>query len=339
MMKAAVMTELNKMEIKEMPSPQPKAEEVLVKVKACSVCGSDIHAFKEKVFGLEPPLILGHEVAGIVKKVGDKVNGLKTGDRVALEPAVPCRECELCKKGKYHMCQNTTHLAVDSDGGFAEYVKLHYLNVHKIGTDIPFIKASLMEPIGVCLHGLKKAQLELGESILIVGNGPFGLIFTQLARLAGAGKVFVSGRRENRNRIARKYGARVIDIRDESVEEVINRETDNRGVDIVIDAAGTPSVFEDTFKVLRPGGRMVLFSYTKSEINLDISPVHMNEYQLIGSCRCPNTFGDVAQLISSKKLDLSEIITHVFPLDEIKKAFAVVQDRKQKCIKAVIEIN
>lgn len=336
-MKAAVMTGINELEIKDIMIPVINEEEILVKVKASSICGSDISALRKGVFHPSLPIVLGHETSGIVQQVGLKVNNLKTGDRVALEPAVPCRRCYLCKRGSYHMCRDTSHLAVNIDGGFAEYIKIHYLNAHKIPGNISFREASLLEPVSVCIHALKKSRLCFQDDIYIIGNGPFGLIFLQIAVLMGANKIFISGRRDYRNDIARSYGGRVIDIRKDNTYGIINEETSGKGVEVVVDAAGTNEVFKQAYEILSPQGRIVLFSHIESDININMSPIQSNEYEVIGSCRCPNTFIDAIKLLENKKIDLSKIITHSFSLDKVHQAINTAEDKESNCIKAVIE--
>lgn len=336
---AAVMEGKNRLNVKEIPVPEIKEDEVLVKVKACSVCGSDINSLRTGLYMSDLPTVMGHEVSGIVVEKGDDVNGLEIGDHVALEPNIPCRKCKLCQKGLYHLCKNTEHIGNDNDGGFAEYVKIQYLNAYKISKEIPFEEAALMEPVGVCLEAIRRSRLGIGEKVLIIGNGPFGLIFIQLAKLAGAGEIYVSGRREHRNKIAKSYGATVINaIKDNEIDKIMEY-TSQEGVDVVIDAAGTPSVFELAVKAAAPRGRVILFSHTVENVNFDITPVQMKELELLGSVNNPCTFEVVAELLRTKKIDLDDIITHKFTLNEIHEAMQIAENKEDNVLKAVVVFN
>lgn len=338
-MKAAVMEAVNKLVVKDVKMPVINEEEVLIKVKACSICGSDVESLKTGLWMPNLPTIPGHEVSGIVVETGSKAEGLKPGDRVALEPNIPCRKCDLCRRGNYHLCRETVHIGNHIDGGFAEYIKIHYMNVYKISDCVSFEEASLMEPVGVCLEAVRRSRLALGEDVLIVGDGPFGLIFVQLCRLAGANNIYLSGRRDFRLKMAEKFGAKVFDARKEDVKEKILAETDRRGVHVVFDASGSISFFNNVFELTSYRGRIVLFSMTKGIPSFDITPVHLKELEIIGSVNNPHTFADVHELLVKKKIDLNSIITHRLHLDQIHEGIEMIMNKENTLLKAVVAFD
>jgi len=335
-MKAAVMEALNELVVREIDVPDIGDEFVLVKTKACSICGSDIDELRTGAFATFFPIALGHEVSGVVHAVGTKVKQLKIGDRVALEPNMPCWKCDMCRKGFYHLCPNTDHIGCHSHGGFAEYVRIHELNCCILPDEVGFIEASLMEPIGVCLEGIRRSRLTLGEDILVFGNGPFGQIYLQLAQIAGAGEVIVAGRNEARNELSRTLGATVINTRKEDLKARVMEITHGRGVDVIIDAAGTPEVLSLAASVCKARGRIILFSYTLDPVTFSVPDIQLKEIDVLGSLNNPHTFPVVAELLRKKRIDLSGIITHTLPLDDIHHGIELAEKRLENCMKAVV---
>ena len=338
-MKAAVMEGINKLVLKDIQLPVINEEEVLVKVKACSVCGSDVESLETGLWMPNLPTVLGHEVSGVIAEIGSKVEGLKPGDRVALEPNAPCWKCDLCRRGNYHLCEKTVHIGNHINGGFAEYVKIHYMNAYRISDNISFEEASLMEPVGVCLEAVRRSRLAIGENVLIVGDGPFGLLFVQLCKIAGANNIYLSGRRDFRMKLAEKYGAIVINVKKEDVVERIKKETKGKGVQVVLDASGSTVFFDKVFEMTAYRGRIVLFSHTKDKPHFDITPVQMKELEILGSVNNPHTFEAVDRLISRKKIVLSDIITHRLGLEQIHEGIEMIQKKENGLLKAVVNFD
>ncbi len=338
-MKAAVMEAINQLVVREIDIPEIGDEFVLIKTKACSICGSDIDELRTGAFAAFFPIVLGHEVSGVVHAVGSKVRLLKVGDRVALEPNMPCWKCEMCRKGFYHLCPNTDHIGCNSHGGFAEYVRIHELNCCVLPEEVGFMEASLMEPIGVCLEGIRRSRLVLGEDILVFGNGPFGQLYLQLAQIAGAGEVIVAGRNEPRNELSRKLGATVINTRTENLKQRVMEITKGRGVDVVIDAAGSPEVLRLAAEVCKARGRIVLFSYTMEPVTFMVPSIQLKEIDVLGSLNNPHTFPVVAELLRKKRIDLGGIITHTLPLEDIHHGIEMVENRLENCLKAVVAFD
>ncbi len=335
-MKAAVMEGIDKLALREIDVPEIGDEYVLVRTKACSICGSDIEELRTGAFAAFFPIALGHEVSGVVHAVGRAVKRLKPGDRVALEPNMPCRRCELCRQGLYHLCPDTDHIGCHSHGGFAEFVGIHELNCCVLPEEVDFVRASLMEPIGVCLEGIRRSRLSIGEDVLIIGNGPFGQLYIQLALLAGAGEVIVAGRNGHRNSLSAGIGATVVDTRQEDLASRVHQITHGRGVDVVIDAAGTKEALPLAATACKPRGRIVLFSHTNVPVTIHIPDIQLKELDVLGSVNNPHTFPVVAELLRKKRIDLGPIITHTLPLEDIHRGFEMVEKRLDNCMKAVV---
>jgi L-iditol 2-dehydrogenase len=335
-MKAAVMEGINQLVVREIDVPEIGDEYVLVKTKACSICNSDIDELRTGVFAFMLPIALGHEVSGVVHAVGARVKTLKVGDRVALEPNMPCWKCDMCRRGFYHLCPNTDHIGCHSHGGLAEYVRIHELSCCRLPDEVGFVEAALVEPISVCLEGIRRSRLSLGEDVLVFGNGPFGQIYTQLAQIAGANEVLVAGRNPHRNELSRHTGAMVIDTRTENLVQRVMEITRGRGVDVVIDAAGSTEVLALAAEVCKARGRIVLFSHTMEPVALRVPSIQLKEIDVLGSLNSPHTFPVAVELLRKKRLDLSGIITHTLPLDDIHHGIELAEKRLENCMKAVV---
>ncbi|GAH50732.1 unnamed protein product, partial [marine sediment metagenome] len=202
MMKAAILTEAKHIEIRDVPVPQIKDDEVLVRIKAVGVCGSDAHFYRDgRVAGwiVKEPLILGHECAGEIAEVGGSVEGLRVGDRVIIEPGIPCRKCEWCKRGEYNLCPDIRFMAVPGvDGAFTEYAGSAADFVYPLPDRISYEEGALMEPLSVAIETIKSAKIELGDSVAILGAGPIGILCLQAARAAGATDIYITDIDKNR---------------------------------------------------------------------------------------------------------------------------------------------
>lgn len=337
-MRAYVTRGPSAMELVDVPAPLPGADEILVKVAFCSVCGSDVANYEGQGRRTPAGMILGHEVSGTVDKVGERVRDLRPGDRVALEPAIPCRRCWFCVRGQYHMCPNTVHLGSSTPGGFAEYLAIHELNAHRIPAGIPLRDAALLEPFGVCLAALRRARLQMGETVAIFGDGPFGAIFARLSVVFGARDVWVMGHHSWRLDRIRAPLITTINTREGPFLPAIQEATDGRGVDLVVVAADAPEVYPELLPAVRNQGRILAFTYPNDLVTLDMSRVHMRELEIIGSCRCPHTFESLIELIVQQRLKPAEFITATLPLEQLPAAFSLARGRSKELFKLVVEI-
>ncbi len=337
-MKAYVLRRPGEMELTDLPVPQPGPEEVLVRVAYCSVCGTDIASY-EGQHQLPADLVLGHEISGTVASCGEQVRGLQPGDRVALEPAIPCRRCWYCQHGQYHMCPQTEHLGWSLPGGFADYVTVHELNAHRVPAAMSLQEAALLEPWGVCLAGLRRARFQAGETAAVFGDGPFGLIFARLAMLMGARAVWVMGHHDWRLERIGAPQVHTVNTRRDEFAPAILADTEGRGADVAIVTTDSTSVYSELLPAVRIQGRILAFSYPKDIVSFDLSRIHMRELELIGSCRCPHTFATLMDLIGQKRLQPAELISAVFPLERLPEAFALARGQAKELFKILIELG
>ncbi|MFN3698911.1 MAG: alcohol dehydrogenase catalytic domain-containing protein, partial [Dictyoglomus sp.] len=227
-----------RIQLEEVPTPSIEKDEVLIKVLASGICGTDLHVFAGKAYGKEG-IIRGHEFSGKVIAIGEKVKGIKEGDLVAVDPNITCGYCYYCRRGEIHLCENLRAIGVDVNGGFAEYCKVPFKQLYSFSSNISPLEAAMMEPVACALHGIEKIGIKLGDSVLIVGGGALGLILMQLAYIHGASKVVVVEPIESKRKVAKELGATyVIDPLKEKVDEIIKDLTQGRGVDVGIEAVG-----------------------------------------------------------------------------------------------------
>jgi L-iditol 2-dehydrogenase len=338
-MRAAVYYNLDNIIIEQKPVPKVGQNEILVQMKACGVCGSDLMDWylKNRV-----PLVLGHEPSGIVTRVGSKVKGFEVGTRVFAHHHVACLKCYLCLRGDYTLCSNfsQTHL---EPGGFAEYFKVPRPNLEldtlKIPPDVSFTSATLIEPVGCCLRALNKTQIQPTDSVVVIGAGPSGSILTLLSDLVGADPIIVTDFIEYRLKIAKNLGAtHVINPETESLIDKIKMETDGRGADVVFVTAPNINAYLTGIELCRKGGKLCIFAPTKPEDYLRISPnrLFFSEIELLSSYSTSHIETRMAlNLIQTKKIDSEKLITHTFPLEKTADAFKKAALEKE-CIKVVV---
>lgn len=337
-MKAAVLEDLENLVVKEVKSPTVGKEEVLVRVRSCAVCGSDIRIYHRGNPRVKPPQIIGHEIAGEVVETGEKVENFKVGDRVALGADVPCGVCKFCKNGLGNNCAINYAIGYQFPGGFAEYILINEITVkygpfHKIPDNLSFNEASLAEPLACCLNGYELANLRVGDTVVIIGAGPIGLMLIELARNMGAGKIILSQRSKERLKIAKRFSADVyISSLEENFVERIMEETDREGADVVMVACANPSAQEEALKIVGHRGRVNFFgglSLGSRKIKIDSNLIHYRECFILGSHGSVPRQHEVAlDLLSRGVIKGKNFVTHRFSLEEIKEAFQVAESHQ-----------
>jgi len=345
-MLAAVLYGPGKLEVASYPDPEIAQGEILVKVKAASICGTDLRIIAgKKTRGVRYPSIIGHEFSGVVAAVGNEVENFKPGDRVAIAPIIPCRNCFYCLSGLENICINRKAIGYEFDGGFAEYVRIPAIalasgNVFQIDSKVSFKEAALLEQLSCCLNGQRKIGVGLGDTVLVIGAGPIGLMHVMLAKAKGARKVAVSEPNEKRRLLALELGADlVIDPRTETLNDVSCRETD-MGFDIAIMAIGIPTIVNDVLKVVRKGGKVSLFAgFAEGQTSIiDSNIIHYNEIVVTGaSASTRQDFTQAMLLSDSYKINLKQLISHSFTLDKMTEALEVA--RSAEGLKTIIEFN
>ncbi len=313
-------------EIREVKIPPFGRQDVLVKVKVASVCGTDLHIYNWDAWAqrrIHPPLIPGHEFCGQVAAVGDEVTSVKEGDFVSAEMHVPCGKCLQCRTGEAHICQHVKILGVDANGAFAEYVTIPESNIWKIDPAIPPEYASLFDPLGNAVHTVLSGDGVAAKTVAITGCGPIGLFAIAVARACGATQVFAIEVNEYRRRVAQKMKADfVFDPTKDDVKKVILDHTDGIGVDVLLEMAGHPDAIRLGFQILRLGGRVSLLGIPSRsiEINLaeDIIFKGATVYGINGR-RMYQTWYQMQALLKAGKLDLHPVITDRLAMKDFAK--------------------
>jgi L-iditol 2-dehydrogenase len=333
-MKAAFLEKPGKLHIKEIDEPACGNDEVVVHIKATGVCGSDLHYFKEGRVGtnvVKSPHILGHESAGEIVEVGRNVSSLTVGDRVTIEPGVPCLRCGFCLSGRYNLCNDIHFLgAPPYYGTFREYVAHHALFVHKLPENVSFEEGAFVEPLAVGYNAMRKAAISPGESVLIIGAGTIGLSCLQMARIAGAGHTAISDIDEYRLGIAKKLGAdEIIAIKKDTVEPL--------RYDCVIEATGIAESYAIAVEAIRKGGRIVVVGMSNTPANFDFTALLRKEAPLFTVYRYVNCYKPVLNLLEAEKINVGAMVSHVFSLDDIEKAFLTAENPSENKMKILVE--
>ena len=323
-LKAAMFYGPGKMNLIEIERPKVGEGEVLLKVHAAGFCGTDYMIYHGKFFA-KFPLILGHEYAGEVIEIGEGVKDFKVGDKVVVDPNVFCGKCFYCRKGEVHLCKNMISLGVTTNGGFAEYSLVPVTNAYKLGENVSYEEGALIEPLACCIRGIEKANIHLGDTVVIVGAGGIGNMMTQLAKLYGVGKVIVSEVIDKRRKLAQESGADyVFDPLSDDVEGGIRRIT-SEGADVVLECSGNENAQERSVYMVRRGGTVVLFASSPEERSIPIAPfyIYHNAVAIIGTVNNPFTHAKAINLVSSKRVNLKHLISHKIALEKIKNVFEI----------------
>ena len=332
-------------EIIELPVPEISENEILVKVKKAAICGTDIHLYDwnqwcENV-NAKNPMVIGHEFCGEVVEVGSTVTLVKTGDLIAGETHIPCGKCMLCRTGKQHICRDMKILGVHTDGVFAEYTKIPEICAWKLPPNTLSEIGAIYEPFGIAVHGVLRDKIA-GLSTVIIGAGPIGLFAANVASISGARQVFVVDLNEYRLRLASKMGDNVTTLNPnkDDIADIINKETDGAGADVVIELSGSIQGTKTGFNVLGKGGRISLIGLHPQEVPLDlVNNVIYKEATVYGITgrEMFNSWYQTENLIKSGKLNIKEVLTHEFSLDEVEKAILTAKERN--CGKPIIRIS
>lgn len=337
-MKAAVLEDLNRLVVQEVPDPEIDDYSALMRVEAVSICGSDVRIKRHGTPRVQPPAIIGHEAAGVIVKVGQAVNWIKEGDRVAIGADVPCGHCHWCRNGLGNNCAINYAMGYQIPGSFAEYVKLPRLvleegPVTKIADHLSFEEAALAEPLACAINGFEMVNMSLGKSVVIIGLGPIGSFMIDLARAMGATKVIAAQRSQKRMEIAKAYEADVyIDTTREDLVARCLEETGGEGPDIVITASGSVEAHEQAVEMVAHRGYVNLFGGLPKDARPMCVPsntIHYKECFVTGSHgSVPRQHELAVRLLEKGVVRMKPIITHHFPLDEINKGFETMESRQ-----------
>lgn len=320
-MKSAVFYGKHDLRVEEHEMPKVGPKDVLIQVKACGVCGTDVHIYEGDKGAAEvtPPTILGHEFSGVIAEVGSEVTNYKAGDRVCIDPNCYCGACEPCRNGVVHYCEHMIGYGTTVNGGFAEYCAVNERQVYKLGDNTSFEQGAMTEPVACCLHGMDMCEIRPGHQVVVIGGGMIGLLMLQLSRLAGAAKVALLEPVESKREVGKKLGA---DICIDPIHEDVKARLKEEGmtwVNTVIECVGRPSTIEQAIDIAGNKTVVMMFGLTKPDETISVKPFEIFRKELVlkASYINPYTQKRALDLIDSGRLDVSSMVYEVADLDEL----------------------
>ncbi|HEX2970934.1 MAG TPA: galactitol-1-phosphate 5-dehydrogenase [Tepidisphaeraceae bacterium] len=321
-MKALVLKEYKKLDMVDMPVPQVGPGDVLVRVKACGICGSDVHGYDGSTGRRIPPIVMGHEAAGVVEKVGSQVTRFHPGDRVTFDSTVYCGTCAFCGRGQINLCDSRRVLGVScgdyrQHGAFAEYVLVPERITYKLPNTMSFEQATMIEAVSIAFHAVNRTPRKLGDSAVVVGAGMIGLLVIQTLRQAGCGKLIAVDLEDRKLELARTYGADyAINAKAPDVVAQIQSLTDGRGADIAFEVVGVSPSFQTAVNCLSKGGSLTMVGNVSPKVELPLQAVVTRELTLYGSCASAGEYPACIDLIARGRIDVNGFISATPPLEE-----------------------
>ena len=342
-MKALILSEYKNLELRDLPKPVPGPDEVLVQVAACGICGSDVHGFDGSTGRRIPPIVMGHEAAGIVAAVGSGVSQFTVGDRVTFDSTVYCGACDFCRKGEANLCDNRQVVGVSCGeysraGAFAEYVIVPERILYTLPAALSFAEAAMLEAVSVALHGVHVSEVKGGETALVIGAGMIGLLLLQSARAAGCSRIFVADIDATRLKLAADLGAdQTLQFSGAELLQEILRLTDGRGVDLVLEAVGRNETVTSAIDCVRKGGTVTLVGNITPQVTIHLQKVVSRQIRLQGSCASSGEYPEAMQLIADGKIKVGPLITAVAPLTDGPEWFGRLYAHEPNLMKIVLD--
>jgi L-iditol 2-dehydrogenase len=342
-MKALLLSEYNHLEMRDLPDPTQGPDELLIQVAACGICGSDVHGYDGSTGRRIPPIVMGHEAAGIVAAVGTEVSGFAPGDRVTFDSTVFCGVCDYCLRGEVNLCDNRQVIGVSCGeyrraGAFAEFLTVPARVAYQLPDDLSFPEAAMLEAVSVALHGVVVSELRGKEIVLVIGAGMIGLLLLQAARAAGASRVYISDVDATRLKMAAELGADETFLASGAalVEEILRR-TQGRGVDVVLEAVGRDETIAAGIDCVRKRGTVTLVGNISPLVTLPLQKVVSRQIRLQGSCASAGEYPQAMEMIAKNKIKVASLITAVAPLSDGASWFERLHAREPNLMKIVLD--
>jgi len=340
-MKALLLSSYRHLELADLPTPQPRSDEVLIRVAACGICGSDVHGYDGSSGRRIPPLVMGHEAAGTIESLGSAVRHFAPGDRVTFDSTVYCGECSNCRRGDINLCDRRQVLGVSCGdyrraGAFAEFVAVPSRILHRLPEDLPFAEAAMLEAVAVAIHAVNLAEISASTTALVIGAGTIGILTLQALRAAGCSRVLVTDVDAGRLEMARELGANDILLSDESLNNKLLELTDGEGVDIALEAVGRNETVAAAIDSVRKGGGVVLIGNITPNVNLPLQKVVSRQIRLQGSCASAGEYPQAIRCMASGAIRVKPLITAVAPLEEGARWFERLYAREPHLLKVVL---
>lgn len=342
-MKALVLKEYNNFVIDDMPIPECGDEDVLIRVKACAICGSDVHGMDGGTGRRIPPIVMGHEASGIIEKIGSGVKGFAPGDRVTFDSTIFCGKCFFCRRGEVNLCDSRMVLGVSCGeyrlhGAFAEYVAVPARILFRVPDKVTFEQAAMVEPLSVAFHALSRSPVSLNRSAAVMGAGMIGLLVIQLLKAAGCGKIIAVDMVDERLDMARKFGAtHALRSDRDDVPAAVRSATEGRGADLAFEVVGLTQTVGLAVDSVRKGGSVTLVGNVSPAIEIPLQAVVTRQLSLLGTCASSGEYPDCLDLIAQGKVDVDSFISAVAPLSEGASWFKRLYAKEKGLLKVILK--
>jgi L-iditol 2-dehydrogenase len=342
-MRALLLKEYKVLEITDMPEPAIGPDDVLVRVKACGICGSDVHGYDGSTGRRIPPVVMGHEASGVVAQIGKGVRRVRVGDRVTFDSTVYCGRCYFCRRGEVNLCDDRQVLGVSEgqyrrDGAFAEFVAVPEHILYALPDAITFEQAAMIEAVSVAVHAVELTPVRLGDTGVVVGAGMIGLLVIQALRLAGCSRIVAVDLDEARLKLAAEYGADLcLNSSGCDVAAEVRTYTSGRGADVGLEAVGTTETVQSALASLRKGGALTLIGNYSPKIELPLQWVVTRQIRVMGSCASAGEYPACIDLIARKAIRVDGLISAIAPLDEGPVWFDRLYNREQNLMKVILQ--
>lgn len=342
-MKALMLKEYNTFVYKDVPVPEITANEVLIQVKDCGICGSDVHGMDGSSGRRIPPLIMGHEAAGVIAELGENVQGFSEGERVTFDSTIYCGECYSCRRGQINLCDNRRVLGVSCDdyrqhGAFAEYVAVPQHILYRLPDGVSFEQAAMVEPVSIAFHAVELTPISLNDTAVVVGSGMIGLLLIQALRIAGCGKIIAVDLDPCKLELASQLGADEILRADQlNVPQAVRELTDNRGAEIAFEVVGNTLALNAAISALKKGGALTLIGNLSPEVTLPLQVVVTRQIRVQGSCASSGEYPACFDMIANGRINVDALISKVAPLAEGAQWFERLYKREASLMKVILK--
>ena len=329
-----------RLQLQARPRPVADPGEVVVRIAATAVCGTDLEIYTGRHPGVNYPVVMGHEATGIVAEVGQDVEGLAPGQPVLINPIIACGQCDMCASERENLCRNAGLFGREVEGSLSEFVCLAARYVHPLPAHLPLVEATLIETLATVRHAQTRVGIQAGEAVVVVGQGTTGLLHTRLAALAGADPVIAVSRTSWKLEMAAKMGAhQLVQTGAEEAVDEVTRLTRGQGADVVIDTAGSPGILASGVAMLRPGGRYSAFAVSHESVTgFSSFPLYFKEVSIVGSrALLPEDMAPSIELVASGQVDVSGFVTTTYPLDATPAAFEEFERNPSRILRIVID--
>ena len=341
MMKQELMTAPGKIEFRDIPIPELDHNDVLVKIMRIGVCGSDIHVYHGKHPYTSYPITQGHEVSGVIEKIGSNVKDLKPGDKVTIQPQVVCDKCYPCLHGKYHICDELKVMGFQTTGTASEFFKVESKKIIKLPEDMTYEQGAMIEPCAVAVHAVSRGGDVSGFNVLVLGAGPIGNLVGQTAKALGAKVVMITDLSDFRLEIAKKVGIDfTVNPNSQTLSEEIGKAFGTNKADLIIECVGANETIDSAINNARKGTNIIIVGVFGDKPTVDLGFVQDRELQIIGTLMYQtNDYKRAIELVDSGKIKLGPLMTIHFPFEDYNKAYKFIDDKKDKVMKVFIDVN